>query len=148
MKLQKRWYLIVGFLVLALALMGCNRGPAGMQRDKFTEHMLSGMDKMVKKLNLTAPQQEKYQELRKKVENDLAKTIEDRKKLFSDLQAELDRQTPNMSAMSETVKVKIKSMSELFETHLDYFTEFYNVLDENQKAQIIQAMREKMKKHK
>jgi F0F1-type ATP synthase delta subunit len=50
--------------------------------------------------------------------------------------------------MSETVKVKIKSMSELFETHLDYFTEFYNVLDENQKAQIIQAMREKMKKHK
>ena len=148
MKVQKRWYFIVAFLVLALALIGCNRGPAGMQRDKFTEHMLSRMDKAVKKLNLTAPQQEKYQELRKKMENDLAKTTEDRKKLFSDLQTELDRPTPNMSAMSEMVKVKIKSMSELIERHLDYFTEFYSGLDEKQKAQIIQAMREKMKKHK
>jgi hypothetical protein len=74
--------------------------------------------------------------------------MQERQKLLADLQAELDKQTPNMSVMSELVKVKIKSMSELIATHLDYFTEFYNGLDENQKVQILKGLREKMEKHK
>jgi hypothetical protein len=44
------------------------------------------------------------------------------------------------------LKDQLRGMPDVMEKHLDYFEEFYNILDEDQKAQVIQKFRKKMKR--
>jgi hypothetical protein len=149
MKLQKKTYVIGGIVlfvgvivVFAGLLAGC--GPHMFCDGDFSEHILSRMDSRVEKLELSDSQQKKYEEIRLKVKANLDKGKEERRKFFSELQIEINKENPNINAVTDLVKSKFKDGPIHLTKNLDLFAEFYNILDEDQKATLIKRLRKKM----
>jgi protein-tyrosine-phosphatase len=149
----------VGIAVLVIALFGgsvlfssCgyryrHKGFFHRHRGKdFSEHVLKRMDKHVKKLELSETQQKQYEEFRRNIEDDLTEMSDNHRDLFRELEREFDREKPDMNSMAALVKERIKHMPDKMEKSIDHFMGFYNVLDDNQKAMVIDEMRKKMKK--
>jgi len=110
--------------------------------------MLKRMDSKVEDLDLTEGQRETYEEIRSKIKANMVKAGEEREKLFTQVRAELDQENPDMNAAVGMVKGKLKDMPEHMGWALDLFLEFYNVLDEDQKAKVIEVIRDKAERHR
>ena len=159
MRLKKK-YFIIGAIILVIALVVgcglfsscgkqrfCDRGfPPGFHGKDFSDHILGRLDKKVEKLDLSEPQQGKYQEIRNKIEADLVKMREDRKVFFKELQNEFNRENPDVSAVVSLLKERSQRIPGFMEGKLDQFLDFYNILNEDQKAQVINKFREKIGK--
>ena len=151
MKLRKK-SLIFGAIALCVAagvlfiglFIGC--GPHRPCKRDFSKHVLKRMDRQVRKLDLSDTQQAKYEEIRKKIEADLAEGANQHRQLFEQLQSEFNKENPDMNIVTEMVKDRFRGMPDFMGKHLDYFLEFYNVLDDNQKTQVIKKIRKKMEK--
>lgn len=159
MRLKKR-YFVIGAIILVIALIlgcglfspcgknrFCDRGfPPGFHGKDFSEHVLGRLDKKVGKLDLSEIQQGKYQEIRNKIETDLVKMRENRKVFFRELQNEFNRENPDVSAVVSLLKERSQLIPGFMERKLDQFLDFYNILEEDQKAQVIKKFREKIGK--
>lgn len=110
----------------------------------FPDHVLSRMDSRVETLNLNDSQKVKYGEIRAKVEKRLIDGMEDRKTLRQKIRKELSKETPDMRLMSGMLKKRINSISGFLEENLDLLVEFYDMLDEKQKATVLEHLRDKM----
>jgi hypothetical protein len=53
-----------------------------------------------------------------------------------------------MDAVANLVKERVKRMPGMMEETTDHLIDFYNVLDDNQKAQVIDELRKMMKKYR
>lgn len=144
----RRKFLIVGAVVLSLGLFaGCGPHVHHRLRDRdFSKHVMKRLDSRVKKLDLSETQKKKYEEIRLKIQANLTKGVEERNKFFRVLQSEIDRENPDMNAVAGLVKKQLKEMPGLMEDNLDLFVEFYNVLDEDQKARLIKMIQKKIGK--
>ena len=111
-----------------------------------SEHIMKRMDKKVKKLDLSEAQQKRYEEIRRNIANDLSEMADNHRDFFRELKREIDRENPDMDAVANLVKQRIKRMPGMMEEATDYFMDFYNALDDNQKAKVIDEMRKKMKR--
>ena len=156
MKLRKR-SLIIGGIALLLAgvlfiglLTGCRpfpgHGPHRFCKKDFSEHVLKRMDKQVGKLDLSDDQHEKYMEIRQRVAADLAEGMERKRQLHFEFQREINKEQPDINIIADLVKDRLRGMPDVMERQLDYFVEFYNILDEDQKAELIQKIQKKMKR--
>jgi hypothetical protein len=101
-------------------------------------------DERVEKLDLSEDQQKSYEEIRSKVETSLQETKEEHQKLFEELRGEINRENPDMKLAANLVKDRVKDMPDHLSQIVDYFMEFYNVLDEDQQAQVLDEMRDKI----
>ena len=113
----------------------------------FSKHILKRLDSRVEKLNLTDLQQKKYQEMRGRVEQEILGMKNNRGKFFQEIREEMNQETPDVEKIAGLMKGKLEQMPVKIGAHLDQFVEFYNVLDEEQRAQIIQKFRDKMDRH-
>ena len=150
--------LVVAALLLSFGLLaGC--GPHRYHKERgwghprfssknFPERMLKRMDNKAEELELTEGQRETYEEIRAKIKANLVQAGEDREKLFTKVRAELDQENPDMNAVVGMVKGKLKDMPEHMGQALDLFLEFFNVLDEDQKAKVLEEIREKAERHR
>jgi len=159
MRLKKR-YFVIGAIILVIAfILGwglfspcgkhrfCDRDfPPGFHGKDFSEHVLGRLDKKVGKLDLSETQQEKYQEIRSEMEADFVKMRENRKAFIRELQNEFNRENPDINAVASLLKEKSQRIPGLMGEKLDRFLDFYNILDEDQKAQVIKKFREKIGK--
>ena len=102
------------------------------------------LDERVEKLDLSEAQQKTYKEIRSKVETSLKETKEERRKLFEELRGEINRENPDMNVAANLVKDRLKDMPDHLSQIVDYFMEFYIVLDESQQAQVLDEMRDKI----
>ena len=156
--MKTKTYLISGLALLMIAVFGgCSRfsqqqdsenydcGWRQKFRNKdFSEHILRKMDRHVEELNLTASQKNEYSTLRGKIKSDLKQMKETRKNLFSDLRHEINRSNPDLTAVADLVTKGLSRMPDRVQNHVDYFVEFYNILDENQKNEVISGFRKKL----
>jgi hypothetical protein len=167
MKSKHTWIIIGAVLVAFGLLAGC--GPHGLcdkvfssrgsgERGAFhkrwgrhrfagkdiSEHIMKRFDERVEKLGLSEAQQESYEEIRTKVETTLKESKEEHRKLFEELRGEIKRENPDMNVAASLVKDRLKDMPDHLAQIVDYFMEFYNVLDEDQQAQVLDEMRDKM----
>ena len=135
----------LGFVVASGPIKVWGKGFHGphFHRD-LPKHVLSRIDSRVETLNLTEPQKAKYGEIRAKVEKRLREGLEDRKKLREEMRSELNKKTPDMHLVSGMLKKRISGISGFLEENLDLVVEFYDMLDEKQKARIIEHFRDKM----
>jgi Spy/CpxP family protein refolding chaperone len=156
MKLRKKSLIIGGIAFLAAGMLfiglltGCRpipgHGPHRFCKKDFSEHVLRRMDREVKKLDLSEAQYAQYEDIRQRVAADLAEGAKQSRQLFVDLQSEMNKEDPNVGVITGLLKDQLRGMPGVMEKHLDYFEEFYNILDEDQKAQVIQKFRKKMKR--
>jgi Spy/CpxP family protein refolding chaperone len=156
MKTTSRSLVVAALLLSFTLLAGC--GPYRYHKERgwghprfsgrdFPERMLKHMDTKAEELDLTEGQREAYEEIRAKIKANLIQAGEDREKLFTQVREELDRENPDMKAVVGMVKGKLKDMPEHMGKALDLFLEFYSVLDEDQKAKVVEVIREKVERH-
>jgi hypothetical protein len=157
---SKKNYFLIGAAVLVAALIAgcglfascgphrfCERGfhPPFHGKD-FSTFILKRMDKKVEKLGLSGTQQQRYAAIREKIEADFKKMSEGRKALFKDLKAEINKESPDINRVAGLLKDRLKEMPDRMERHIDHFVEFYGILNEEQKAQILEKARDKIGK--
>jgi len=166
MKLQKKHF-IIGAVVLSLGLLAGIAALAGSGHPwfcdgsfhprwhgggfhprfpghDFSEHILRRLDKGVDQLDLSEAQMQEYEEIRQKIQSHLTEGIEHRREFFRKLRSETDREDPDLVRVATLVKESVKEMPALVEDHVDLFLEFYSILDEDQKAQLVEIIRERM----
>jgi hypothetical protein len=158
MKLRKRSFIIGGIALLVSGVLsvglltGCRPfhghgpGPHRFCKKDFSEHVLRRMDREVKKLDLSEAQYAQYEDIRKSVAADLAEGEKKGRQLVIELQSELNKENPNVGLITSLLKDQLRGMPDIVEKYLYYFEEFYNILDEDQKVELIQKFRKKMKR--
>lgn len=165
MRFQKKYFilgavvlflgLLVGFAVLAgsgpLRFCGGDFHPSwhgrgfhpGFSDENFSEQILKRLDHGVDYLDLSETQKQEYQEIRLRIQARLTEGMEERRKLFTELRSEMDRENPDLVRVAELVKERVRDMPVFVEHHVDLFVEFYSILDEDQKAQLVEMIRER-----
>jgi hypothetical protein len=102
------------------------------------------MDKQVDLLDLSPTQKETYDAIREKVKRDLVTSGEERRAFFRTFKTEINLDNPDMDRLSELAKEHLRRFPEAMAVFLDYFLEFYQVLNKDQQNQIIQEIRDKI----
>ena len=146
MKSHKALLAIIG-VVLALGLLvGCGHPKHRWHRRDFSNRFIKRLDRETKKLNLTEQQKERYTEIRAELQANLLAAREERTDLFNELHGQMDRENPDISAMADLLRARLREMPGMMEKNIDLFVEFYDVLDEDQKAQVLRHIRRRMPK--
>jgi Spy/CpxP family protein refolding chaperone len=122
-------------LIVAITLGGCERGwgPKGHSPD----YLLKKIDSEVKELNLTSEQQTKYQDIRSRFEVDVRKHMDSMKQLHGDIEKNLKSDRADVNAMAAQLKKQFAEQGDPRQKLVDYFVEFYNILDQNQQKKLI-----------
>ena len=81
-----------------------------------------------------------------KMETRLKEHRNDRKRWMEELQTAMNKEDPDVKALSESVKKRIEHFSDFMEGNLDLFVQFYENLDQEQKDRILATVRKKMKR--
>ena len=168
MKIRRR-YLVMGIIGLALiAVVGsglvmsvsagrfCDWGPpmgrhggwmhGGGSPEQFASRVLAKMDARVADLRLTEQQNAQYQGLKARLKERMEAQFAEQKALREQIQAEVKRDKPNPQLVNDLVKRRIRGLSQGLEQGTDLFAEFYGLLDENQKTQVLARLRERMER--
>lgn len=116
----------------------------GPDSQKFAEHILKRMDKQMDLLDLSPGQKETYDSIRGKVKKDFLTMGEERRAFFRTVKTELNLDDPDMERLSGLTKEHLRRLPGAMETYLDYFLEFYQVLNKEQQNQVLQEMRDKI----
>ena len=157
MKLKKKYVIagsVVAFLVLVTGFCMvkasgdygfCGRGfHPPFFRKAFPERVLNRMDSKMEELNLSEEQREKYAKLKASFKADFEEMRTGRYKFMNEMRDVIDQKKPDMQRLAGLVKDRLNRMPERIGTHLDQLVDFYNILNEEQKARVMERMRERM----
>jgi Spy/CpxP family protein refolding chaperone len=86
------------------------------------------------------------QEIRAKIEADLNRARDERNEFFLEIRTEMDRENPDLNRVVSLAKEQVDKIPVTMGEGLDHLLELYNILDEDQKAQLIELMRERIEK--
>jgi Spy/CpxP family protein refolding chaperone len=157
---KRKKYFIVGSIVLLIVVftgfgLVAARGPCrgfhrgfhpGLHDNDVLEFILWRLDKRVEGLDLSGAQKGKYEEMKGKLETRFKEHRDDRKRFMEELQTAMNKEDPDVKALSESVKKRIERFSSFMEGNLDLFVEFYETLGQEQKEKIMATIRKKMKR--
>ncbi len=157
---KRRNYFIVGSIVLLIVLftglgLVAARGPCrgfrggfhpGFHHEDVSQFILWRLDRGVERLNLSEAQKGKYEEMKGKLEARFKEHRDDRKRWMEELQTAMEKEDPDIKALSESVKKRIERFSGFIEGNLDLLVEFCETLDKEQKEKIVATIREKTKR--
>ena len=155
---RKKKYVIVGSVVAFLVLVSgfcivkasgdygfCGRGShPPFFRKAFRERLLSRMDDKMQELNLSEEQKEKYAQLKTCFKANFEEMRSGRSQFMNEIKAVIDEKNPDMQRVAGLVKTRLNRIPDRVGTNLDQLVDFYNILNEEQKAKILARMRERM----
>jgi hypothetical protein len=98
-------------------------------------------------MNLTTHQKAKYETFRENMKSDFTEFQTGRQKMKDRFRKELSKETPDIPMVLESAKVKVQEMSKGMNKNLDLFLDFYNSLDNGQKAMVSEEIKKRMKVH-
>ena len=162
MKTSKKTYIIGGSVLLILLFTGFGIVAAlepwgvfhpgrgfhhGYDHKDIVEFILWRMDKRMKALNLSEEQQEKYNRIRSNIEKHLTEGMDDRKVMIDTFHTEMDKENPDVRLLAGMIKTKIDEVADLMGQNLDRVVEFYESLNDAQKTEVLNAIRERMEDH-
>lgn len=136
-------YALIASLVLAIVSCG---GPPPFASPKFPERVLHHIDDLADDLDLTADQQQKYEGIRARLKTDMEVELTSRRSFMTRIRKELEKDKPNMASLSGETKNYFSDNPASINRKVDYFMEFYNILDEQQQEKVIKKMRYKTKR--
>lgn len=140
-----RWTASGLLLSGGLLLASCG-GPWRHYHHFNPERILAHIDHEVKELNLNADQKKKYQEIRARVKADMESSIKERREFMKGIEERLDQKNPDMDHIIADLKKRSEEHPAHFAKALDSFKEFYGILDEKQKEQVVKEIRSHLKR--
>jgi pyridoxine 5'-phosphate synthase PdxJ len=138
--------LIAGVLLVlgvGLFLPGC-KGQSEMRGKFRKEAMVEKMDKIAKTLNLTKEQTAKFEELKSKITAKMDNGLKERTAFREEMLIEVKKDNPDVKLLADSAKERIDTASKNAKDSIDLFTDFYNILDENQKKAFIEKVHKKI----
>jgi hypothetical protein len=165
--MSKRKKIIMGALILTLAIvvgigatvaygpkgswargfppgfhgMGCHPGPHG---EDIADFILWKMDRHVKELDLNDAQKKEYEKSKEELRAEIAGVIERKKDFHRIVHEEMDKENPDINALAGLMKERAQNIPDMVSKPIDLFVNFYSLLDENQKARVIDRFRSRM----
>jgi len=157
MKKRKK-YLIVGTVILSLMVLtglgftaaygpqGCWRKGYhhGFHSDDMADFILWKMYRHVKELNLDEAQMQQYAEIKEQVKTTITAAMERRRQFHDLVHNEVSKENPDLNALAVDVKNRLETLPEVIGENIDLFLELYNILNPEQKAQLIEMFRSRM----
>jgi Spy/CpxP family protein refolding chaperone len=162
MKDRKR-LMIIGGVIFSLAVVlgigitsafGPKNGWGGFHRgfhgigfhhgppiEEITEFIMWKMDRRARELNLTEPQRREFERIKDEVRSTIAEAIERRREFHRRVMEELDRETPDIVGLADTIKGRVNSIPQMVSTKIDLLVNFYDMLDNEQKARLVEMCR-------
>ena len=120
---------------------GFHPGPHG---EDVADFILWKMDKHVRELNLNEAQRQEYEKAKGEIKANLAEAMKRRMELHDMVRDELSKESPDLNALAGLVKERVNHIPDMISQHIDRFMRFYNTLDEDQRAQVIEMFRSRM----
>jgi len=121
--------------------MGCPSGPHG---EDIADFIIWKMDRHVKELNLNDAQKKEYEKSKEEIRAGIADAIQKRREFRSIVHEEMDKESPDMNALADLIKERAQHIPDMVSKPIDLFVNFYNLLDENQKAKMVEMFRQRM----
>jgi hypothetical protein len=121
--------------------MGCHPGTHG---EDIAEFILWKMDRHVKELNLTDTQKKEYAKSKEEIRAGITEAIERKKDFHRIVHEEMAKENPDIDALAGLMKARSQNIPDMVSKPIDLFVNFYNLLDENQKASVIEMLRARM----
>ena len=115
-------------------------------RGKFSQFVIGRLDAKIDKLNLSDSQQEKYEEIKSNIKARAEVIGNERKDVFSKIKEEFSKENPDMGETLTYLRETSRSGPDLMGELLDYFEEFYAILDEEQKAKFTGMVKDLLSK--
>ncbi len=141
MKTPKILLILAVFGTIAVFLTGCH-GPR--HGDKyFPSRVLEHIDDHVEDLNLSEEQNEKYLDIRARLEADLIKQREAHKTFRAELIEVVDNRENDVKEITTKLRTKTGDIPGMLNLYLNYIDEFYEILDEQQQAIVMEEIRDK-----
>lgn len=141
MNRRRTVYILGVFVLIAAFLAGCH-GPR--HADKyFPKRVLEHIDDHVEDLNLTEAQNEQYLEIRSRLEADLIKQRESHKAFKAELLTVIDNEESGVNEITTKLRTKTGDIPGALNLYLDYIDEFYAILDDQQKAVMMEEIRDR-----
>ena len=121
--------------------MGCHPGPHG---EDIADFILWKMDRHVKELNLNNDQKKEYEKSKEEIRAGIAQAIERKKDFHRVVHEEMDKENPDINALAGLMKERAQNIPDMVSRPIDLFVNFYNFLDDSQKAKVIEMFRARM----
>ena len=121
--------------------MGCHPGPQG---EDVADFIMWKMDRHVKDLNLNEAQKKEYERIKEETRAGIAGAIEKRKEFHGIVQAEMNKENPDINALAGLMKERAQHIPDMVSKPIDRFVDFYNLLDKDQQARVIEMFRLRM----
>jgi hypothetical protein len=152
---KKKGIIVAGMVALSLLIalgIGCGprspfegrdhawsswKGHRGFHGKNFPEHVLKRVDQRVQKLNLTDAQKKQYAAIRLKLKSELIRGQENRKSLLMNVRKEMQKDLPDLHEVAGMFSEHVEMLPVALDKGMNLFLEFYEILDENQKAKVI-----------
>lgn len=116
--------------------------PACMQKE-IGAFFLWRMDREAGSLGLSDVQQQRYNAFRSQLETFMDRGMEARSSIREQAKSEFRKEVMDISVVALAVKSRIGDVSSGMDRNLELFVEFYNTLDDDQKKQLSDHIREK-----
>jgi Spy/CpxP family protein refolding chaperone len=118
--------------------MGCHPGPHG---EDIADFILWKMDRHVKELNLNNDQKKEYEKSKEEIRAGIAQAIERKKDFHRVVHEEMDKENPDINALAGLMKERAQNIPDMVSRPIDLFVNFYNLLDKDQQAKVIEMFR-------
>ena len=97
-------------------------------------------------LALSEAQQQQCQGIREAFKQLVAQHVEKRKEFFIQLREAIQAPNPDAELIGTLVKAHAQHIPDAVESHVDLFLSFYDILDEGQKALVIEQAQRRFKR--
>jgi len=95
-------------------------------------------------LNLNDAQKKEYERSKEEIRVGIADAIERKKDFHRIVREEMDKENPDMNALAGLMKERAQNIPDMVSKPIDLFVNLYTLLDENQKARVIEMFRSRM----
>jgi Spy/CpxP family protein refolding chaperone len=118
----------------------------GFMNDGLPEFAAQRIDDHVEDLALSETQQKQYQDIREEFKQLVAKHVERRKEFFIQLREAIQASNPDAAFIGSLVKAHAQHIPDAIASHVDLFLSFYDILDADQKALVIEQAQNRFKR--
>ncbi len=98
----------------------------------------------MKELNLNDVQKKEYEKSKEVIRAGIAEAMERKKDFHRIVHEEMDKENPDINALAGLMKERAQNIPDMVSKPIDLFVNFYNLLDKDQQARVIEMFRSRM----
>ena len=149
MKISKKVWVPILSLKLVILIVGtvwAFGGPGRFCKEGFQGLVLDRLDERVEDLELNDSQAVEYASLREQLQANLREGAAKRRAMILELNQALAQENPDIRAITARIKERLHEVPDRLSANLDLLADLYEILDQDQKDQVVQKARRRLQR--